>query len=97
MRDFRELKVWQKAHELTLAIYQETGCFPRTEMYGLTSQLRRAAVATSGRTFPFAGNSPSPGKWQASVRVPFARPSTLENPACLWSAFSLQSSGFPDG
>lgn len=42
MRDFRELKVWQKAHQLTLAIYQTTASFPREERYGLTSQLRRA-------------------------------------------------------
>ena len=43
MRDFRNLKVWQKAHELTLAVYRETRGFPRDELYGLTSQLRRGA------------------------------------------------------
>ena len=42
MKDFRELKVWEKAHQLTLAIYQVTGGFPRAELYGLTSQLRRS-------------------------------------------------------
>jgi len=42
MRDFRELKVWQKAHQLTLAVYQITSRLPREELYGLTSQLRRA-------------------------------------------------------
>lgn len=42
MKDFRELKVWQKAHELTLAVYQITANFPREELYGLTAQLRRA-------------------------------------------------------
>jgi len=42
MKDFRELVVWQKAHELTLAIYRVTAGFPRDEMYGLTSQTRRA-------------------------------------------------------
>ena len=41
MKDFRELKVWQKAHQLTLAIYQLTAGFPREELYGLTTQLRR--------------------------------------------------------
>lgn len=45
MQDFRELKVWQKAHALTLDVYQETGGFPREELYGLTSQLRRAAAS----------------------------------------------------
>jgi four helix bundle protein len=42
VKDFHELKVWQKAHQLTLSIYQVTTTFPRTEMYGLTSQLRRS-------------------------------------------------------
>ena len=42
MKDFHELKVWKKAHELTLAVYQITSAFPRAELYGLTTQLRRA-------------------------------------------------------
>jgi four helix bundle protein len=45
VKDFRELKVWQKAHQLTLAIYQITATFPREELYGLTSQLRRACAS----------------------------------------------------
>src|SRR5262245_1435785 len=43
MRDFREFKVWHKAHGLTLEIYRNTATFPREELYGLTSQLRRAS------------------------------------------------------
>jgi len=42
VKDFHELKVWQKAHQLTLAVYRITAAFPREELYGLTSQLRRA-------------------------------------------------------
>jgi four helix bundle protein len=42
MKDFHALKVWQKAHQLTLAVYQVTATFPREELYGLTSQLRRS-------------------------------------------------------
>jgi four helix bundle protein len=45
MRDFRDLKVWEKAHELTLQIYKSTKGFPQKEIYGLTSQLRRSAVS----------------------------------------------------
>lgn len=45
MRDFRQLKVWEKAHALTLAVYRATVAFPRTELYGLTSQMRRSCVA----------------------------------------------------
>lgn len=45
MQDFRDLRVWQKAHALTLAVYRESARFPREERYGLTSQLRRAAAS----------------------------------------------------
>jgi four helix bundle protein len=45
MKDFRQLKVWQKAHQLALRIYQVTASFPRDEIYGLTSQMRRAATS----------------------------------------------------
>lgn len=43
MRSFRQLKVWAKAHELTLALYAATKHFPREDRYALTSQIRRAA------------------------------------------------------
>jgi four helix bundle protein len=45
MKDFKDLKVWVKAHEVTLAVYQCTRNFPREEIYGLTSQMRRAAAS----------------------------------------------------
>jgi four helix bundle protein len=44
---FKKLKVWQKAHELTMGVYQATKSFPRDEMYGMISQIRRAALSTS--------------------------------------------------
>ncbi len=43
--DFRELRIWQKAKELTKACYVITSQFPKEEVYGLTSQIRRAAVS----------------------------------------------------
>ena len=43
MHDFKNLKVWSKAHELTVGIYRLTRGFPKEELFGLTSQLRRAA------------------------------------------------------
>src|SRR5919198_3522106 len=45
MKDFRNLKVWEKAHHLALALYPITTSFPREETYGLASQIRRAACA----------------------------------------------------
>lgn len=44
-QSFRDLLVWQKAHRLVLAIYQFTGNLPRQETYGLSLQMRRAAVS----------------------------------------------------
>jgi len=43
MKDFRNLNVWIKAHELVSAVYSVTASFPRDETYGLGSQIRRAA------------------------------------------------------
>lgn len=43
MKDFRTLQVWERSHTLTLKIYKVTQDFPKQEVYGLTSQLRRSA------------------------------------------------------
>jgi four helix bundle protein len=45
MQDFRNLNVWGKAHSLALDVYASTRDFPREELFGLTSQLRRAACS----------------------------------------------------
>lgn len=45
LQDFQELKVWRKAHSLTLAVYGVTRRFPPDERFGLTSQMRRAAAS----------------------------------------------------
>ena len=44
-KGFRKLLVWQRAHQLALLVYQVTEKFPKHEVFGLTSQLRRAAVS----------------------------------------------------
>jgi four helix bundle protein len=44
-KTFRDLRVWQKAHEFVLGVYRFSEGFPRVETYGLTAQLRRAAVS----------------------------------------------------
>ena len=44
-KSFRELIVWQKAHQFVLLAYQHSETFPKSEIYGLTSQFRRAAVS----------------------------------------------------
>jgi four helix bundle protein len=45
VQDFRNLKVWQKAYALTIDVYRVTRAFPKEELYGITSQARRAAVS----------------------------------------------------
>lgn len=45
MDAFQKLLVWQKAHALTLRVYQVTKTFPKDEQYGLVSQMRRAAAS----------------------------------------------------
>jgi len=45
LKSYKELNVWQKAYSLCLNIYKLTGSFPGEEKYGLTSQIRRAAVS----------------------------------------------------
>jgi four helix bundle protein len=45
MRDFRQLNVWNKSYQLTLDIYRASRGFPKEELYGLTSQLRRSAAS----------------------------------------------------
>jgi len=45
VRDFRQIKVWEKAHRLALETYKATASFPKEELYGITSQLRRASAS----------------------------------------------------
>lgn len=42
MRNYEDLQVWRKAHNLTVQIYKDTRCFPHEERFGLTSQIRRS-------------------------------------------------------
>jgi four helix bundle protein len=60
MRDFRELKVWEKAHQLTLDVYRVTRAFPKEELYGLTSQIRRAASSVGANIAEGAGKNSRP-------------------------------------
>jgi four helix bundle protein len=45
MKNYKNLTVWQDSHELVLSVYKETKAFPKEEVYGITSQLRRAAAS----------------------------------------------------
>jgi four helix bundle protein len=45
VKDFRDLKVWEKSHQLALMVYKHTQAFPKQELFGITGQMRRAAVS----------------------------------------------------
>ena len=60
MRDFKELKVWQKAHQLVLNVYKITRSFPKDEMYGLTSQMRNASTSIASNIAEGSGRGTDP-------------------------------------
>lgn len=57
MRNFRELKVWEKAHCLALEVYRATAAFPKEELYGLTSQIRRCCASIPANIAEGCGRS----------------------------------------
>ena len=61
VKAFHELKVWQKAHPLTPAVYQITATFPREELYGLTSPLRRACSSIAANLAEGCGRNGDAG------------------------------------
>lgn len=60
MQNFRDLKVWDKSHSLALVVYRATVKFPREELYGLTSQMRRAAVSVPANIAEGCGRGGGP-------------------------------------
>ncbi|MFB3915145.1 MAG: four helix bundle protein [Terriglobales bacterium] len=60
MRNFRDLKVWEKSHRVTLAVYRQTAAFPKSELYGLTSQIRRSAASIAANIAEGAGKNSNP-------------------------------------
>jgi four helix bundle protein len=61
-RHFSEMPVWQKAHEAVLVVYKLTAAFPESERYGLTSQMRRAAVSVTSNIAEAFGRRTSKDK-----------------------------------
>ncbi len=58
MKDFRDLRVWERSHKLTLDIYRITASFPKHELYGLTSQIRRCSASIGANGIPDFGEEP---------------------------------------
>jgi four helix bundle protein len=60
MEDCKDLRVWEKAPELTLSVYKKTHGFPKEEIYGLTSQLRRATISIGANIAEGCGRRSDP-------------------------------------
>jgi four helix bundle protein len=74
-KSYRNLKAWQRSIELSVSVYRLTGGFPREEIYGLTSQLRRCSVSVASNLAEGYGRA-SKGEFRQFVGM--ARGSVLE-------------------
>lgn len=77
MQDFRKLSVWEKSHELTLAVYRATEQFPPSELYGLRSQLRRASASIAANIAEGCGRG-SPGDFGRFLEIAAGSASEVE-------------------
>jgi four helix bundle protein len=77
MKDFKDLKVWSKAHAVTLAVYELTRQFPRDELYGLTSQIRRSAASVGANIAEGCGRR-SDGEMCRFLHIAYGSATELE-------------------
>jgi four helix bundle protein len=84
---YRDLIVWQKAKRLALHVYQQTESFPKAEIYGLTSQIRRASISVVSNIAEGQGRL-TPGEFQQFLG--HARGSLLELETQLEIACELE-------
>ena len=77
MKNFRDLEVWRKAHALTLNCYMATATFPRSELYGVTSQTRRCAASIAANIAEGCGKRGN-GEFQRFLGIAAGSASELE-------------------
>jgi four helix bundle protein len=77
MKDFRDLLVWEKAHALTLASYRGTADFPKPEIYGLVSQIRRCSASIAANIAEGYGKRGNP-EFQRFLHIAAGSASELE-------------------
>ena len=77
MKDFRDLKVWERAHLLTLSIYKSTVVFPRDERFGLTSQMRRCSASIGANIAEGCGKRGN-GEFQRFLQIASGSASELD-------------------
>lgn len=81
VRYYQELKVWQKAMELSVLVYRLTSSFPSSEIYGLTSQLRRSSVSVFSNIAE--GSARSTRDFIRFIKVSFGSLAELESQTML--------------
>ena len=77
MKDFRNLKIWANAHYLTLTLYKTTAKFPREELFGLTSQIRRCSASIGANIAEGCGKRGN-GEFQRFLQIASGSASELE-------------------
>ncbi len=87
MKDFKDLRVWSKSHSLTIGVYKATRTFPREELFGLTSQIRRS-VSSIGANIAEGSGRRSDGELTRFLHI--ARGSAAELEYHLLLAHDLE-------
>jgi len=82
LKSYKELKVWQKAYSLCIEIYKITRTFPKEELYGLTSQMRRAAVSVPSNIAEGYGRKTTP-EYLRSLYIAYGSSCELETQILL--------------
>lgn len=77
MKDFRQLQVWSKSHDIVKELYYITESFPKEEMFGLTSQLRRATVSIPTNIAEGCGRG-SDADFRRFIQISFGSASEVE-------------------
>jgi four helix bundle protein len=90
MRNYRDLQVWGKAHNLTLELYRVSRGFPREEIYGITSQLRRAAGSIGANLAEGCGRRSS-AELARFVRIAMGSASELDYHLLLFRDLGLMN------
>ena len=87
MAGYRDLKVWQSAMKLAEEVYRLSGCFPKSEIYGLTSQLQRSAVSIPSNIAEGQGRNSS-NEFSRFLRIALGSLAELETQILLAQRFN---------
>jgi four helix bundle protein len=95
MRNYRDLDVWKHSHKLTLDLYEASRKFPKEEMFGLTSQLRRAAISIGANLAEGCGRRTTP-EFARFIRIAMGSASELDYHLLLCRDFGFLTNEFYD-